>query len=353
MVTKVLKILLLLSPIAYLNGVHLQQFDIQFFHIGVMALFGASLLDKPVREFPRANKLAGGLIGLMLLNIGLHRMNPVVSINCSHILLAMVALFIIVRYVREPKQLYFYIILPAVINICVFTLQRVGVDLIFNAAADPGGLMGNAPRLMTYLGIVLPFMWFGLGFLFITCISCAVAGTEVTLLASAMVMLMFKTKHVVAKDVRIACRIGLVAVSAIACYVFRDSIITSLANRLETWKGILVGFFAQPIAGFGLGIFPYKEEVAWIVPAEHTFTIYSSFLQFITGIGIAGFIWLFFVLKKYKSHFTLTPASLSILSLTIFCLVEYPIEIHRIWLTIISIVGIFIIESKQKECADG
>ena len=344
MVTNVLKILLLLSPICYLTGVHLQQFDIQFFQIGIMALFGASLVDSPVRQFPRENYIMAGLIGLLFINIGLHRMNPVVSINCLHFFMASVGLFIVVRYVNNPKSLYPYIVLPAVLNIIVFTLEKCGVHIIFQTifVDDPGGLMGNAPRLMTYLGLILPFMLNYSIFWFLACIACAVVGTEITLLASAAIVLFLKVKNMYF-------RLAVVVGSGVGLYLFRESILTSLSSRMTTWVAVLTGFFKQPIAGYGLGIFPYKEFPVGVDPVNTTLTVFSSLLQFVTGIGILGALWLCFVLKKYKSHFTVTPASLSILSLTIFCIVEYPIEIHRIWLTIIAIVGIFIIESKQKE----
>jgi len=319
MVTNVLKILLLLSPICYLTGVHLQQFDIQFFQIGIMALFGASLVDSPVRQFPRENYIMAGLIGLLFINIGLHRMNPVVSINCLHFFMA-------------------------VLNIIVFTLEKCGVHIIFQTifVDDPGGLMGNTPRLMTYLGLILPFMLNYSIFWFLACIACAVVGTEITLLASAAIVLFLKVKNMYF-------RLVVVVGSGVGLYLFRESILTSLSSRMTTWVAVLTGFFKQPIAGYGLGIFPYKEFPVGVDPVNTTLTVFSSLLQFVTGIGILGALWLCFVLKKYKSHFTVTPASLSILSLLIFCIVEYPIEIHRIWLTIIAIVGIFIIESKQKE----
>ena len=43
MVDKVIKLLILFSPISYLPGVALEKFDIVFFQVGCVALFIASM----------------------------------------------------------------------------------------------------------------------------------------------------------------------------------------------------------------------------------------------------------------------------------------------------------------------
>jgi hypothetical protein len=58
MVNKLLKILLLFSPIAYGVGIPLEKFDLIFFYLAVLSLFISSLWDKPRREFGVWNRIS-------------------------------------------------------------------------------------------------------------------------------------------------------------------------------------------------------------------------------------------------------------------------------------------------------
>ena len=50
MFDKTLKLMLLLSPIAYTTGIAIDTFDLRAFSLYVMALFAASLVSKPQRD---------------------------------------------------------------------------------------------------------------------------------------------------------------------------------------------------------------------------------------------------------------------------------------------------------------
>lgn len=330
MVNKVLKFLLLVSPLAYMANISLRSFSIRFFHLGVIALVIAALLDTPVRKLA-GKKLIAGLLGIGLINILLHRMNVVVMGNVLNIFFGIIALVIIICFCKEPRDYYKYIIGAGVISMVVWGFQQIGFNPILNSspASEMGGLMGNAPRLATYLAAILPFMPVGL---FLLCIGIAVWAKEYTLLIIATVILFLKSKTIATKIL-----IGSVAFGGMM--FLHQSIIKSFLSRIEIWKEVLTGFFVQPIAGYGLGVFPYKVEVAPNIDA----TIFSSLLQFIVCAGLLGAVWLWFVLKAYKKNFTLGANSLAILSLLILSLVEYPFEIPRLWFTELAIIGFFII----------
>ncbi len=152
MVDKILKLLLLLSPICYTTNISLQVFDLIFFRLGIMLLFCASLFDKPKRDINLALPIFS-ILGLCIYNLFIHGFNQIILTYTFNVFLFLLAINIIVNYASNPKEFYKWIKYAAAINIVVFLIQELGYNPIINTSIDTGGIMGNAPRLAAYLSI--------------------------------------------------------------------------------------------------------------------------------------------------------------------------------------------------------
>ena len=92
-------------------------------------------------------------------------------------------------------------------------------------------------------------------------------------------------------------------------------------------------FFDRPLIGYGLGVklIPNLEVLG------------NSYLQFIMGVGILGAVWFGYVFRLIYKKFILNSA---IISLALIMLVEYALEIPRLWILVIAIITMFLIKQK-------
>ena len=347
MVTKLLKLLLLLSPICYGVNIPLEKFDIVFFVVSMMALFIASLLDTPKREIPKEINFA--IISLWIIglfNLFLNTFNQIVLSAFIHLSFVLIGIVIVARYIEEPKKLFKWIIWAGIINITVLLLQKIGYNPILDdseiamRAGEPGGIMGNAPQLGTYLALTFPIalslnLWLGVLF-----IGAGILIKEYTIVLAAFVLLILPAK----KELRI---LLVILFLSLIGFLYKE-IAQSLFIRWQLWKPTIEMIFNKPLLGYGLGIFPYIANQFVTTTTHKIDYLFNSYLQFIFSVGILGAIWLVWVIKKFIKKFINT-ADFSVLVLLILCIVEYPLEIPRLWITITAVIGFYIIGQIKKE----
>ncbi len=344
MVDILLKIILLLSPITYTTGISLDKFDLIFFRLAVASLFIASLFDKPKRTFeirPLAFLLIIGLI-----NVFWHNFHPIVMTSFVNLFSAGIALYIIVVYCDKPKEIYKYMIYATIVNIVFFILQRIGYNPILKEGlkiGQEGGIMGNAPRLISYLALVLPFTFSLNPIIFVISIIISFLTKEYSLLGIVLIFLFISNRDNWPR------RILFISIGALAIFLLRAEIISSLKMRLDVWIPVLNSFFNRPLLGYGLGMFPsISDQIVKIKNLYQVDYVFNSYLQFIFGTGILGLVWLGYLGKKLINKINLNDTeSLAIVGLAVLSLIEYPFEIPRLWLTIIAITCFFIIKKGE------
>lgn len=339
MVNKILKFLLLASPVAYNSKLPLKQFDIGFFYIGVVLIFVASLFDEPKRKF-NEKYLIASLFGLCLFNIILHSFSLLPIIATSNLLLCVMVLYIIVIYV-DSKSFSKYINIAVVLNIIVWICQYLGWNPIFLCndyiklgSEINGGLMGNVPRLAALLCLTASFQ--SLWILCMSIIICLITKqTAIFPIVAIMLFMRYKNEKI---------RTGIiVSFIAVICLFYEKIICSIITVRFDIWKRVLMSFFTQPIAGYGIGVFPWRD-----ISIDVDRSIFSSLLQFIVGLGILAVVWLGCVLKKIKNGFNLSRENQALVALLILSVVEYPFEIERLWFYCIAIIGFWIIHNTKE-----
>jgi len=309
------------------------------FHLSVIALFLASLFDTPKREF-KFNKELFYLLILCFLNIALSQFNVYVLNATVNLFLAIIGIFVIVKYVDDIKGMYKIILLSGLINVLIYLIQYLGYNPFTPDSGNNGGMLHNSPRLANYLSLILPMCDIPFA---IICIIVSVLIKQKVLIFISSLFLLLKTKN---KKLIL----GFLPVLPILLLFYPEGRsffykTGHISVRLETYKNVITGFLVHPLSGFGLGVFPWGQDK---IPQGVDAVIYSSVLQFICGLGILSLFWLFFVIKKnFKFSY-----SVSAISITIFAILsafEYTIEIPKLWLIIMTIISFYLIEKTKKE----
>ena len=336
MVTRIFQLLLLLSPIAIGADINMDIFDLIFFRTGVVVLFIASLLDTPKRELPIPLKhILVGLLGLCLFNVFNHSFHQVVLLNTLNCFLSVVGFCVIYTYYDEKKSLSKFILAAALINLIFFVFQRFGFDPVFdksNHIIGGGAFLGNTPRLTNYFTLVTPFMPF---YLLPLSIIFGIAVKQYSILIAVFVVLLGKFRLL---------KTRIVIFSALVLFLFliREHFIASVTVRFnDAWYPVLKAFFDRPLIGCGLGINP--------VPGSNLGVILNSYIQFIVGVGILGVVWFGYIFKVIHRKLVLIRQNIPFIVLLLLMLVEYPIEMMRLWFLIMAIIVIFVLNNfKQR-----
>lgn len=337
MVSFMIKALILLTTIGYLPGHSLNNFDVKMFHIGAIVLGMCALIEPMKREPPQILVLPLG--ALMMLNVLFHNLNGNVVYWCLNASIFIFVICVVVMYADPPGEYFKWFALAGVINISVTLMQRAGFNVILDTTSEthPGGLMGNAPRLSTYLAIILPIMWNVSIPMFLACVGVSLAGDpQCAIIGVAAMVVFFQVRNIYFR--------GLLVASAVAGAVFfREHIMESFQIRFKTWSDCLKLFFKSPVKGFGLGIIPGRERVV-----GHDYAIHSSLLQFVFGAGVFGIMYIVGLINGLKARIGRDPLSLSVLAIAFLSTIEYPFEISRLWMTIAVIIGLFIVETTKE-----
>lgn len=355
MVTKLLGLILLLTPIAYKTNIQLDKFDLIVFQLGTIALVLASLFDKPVREISREIRLfIISLMGICFINLFLSDLNMVIISAYANLFFGIMALVIIIRYVTDYERLYKYIQWCVIINLIVFTFQKFGINFgltEYIQSGEEGGLLGNAPRLCSYFCIVTPILLKGKFLWSIPLIIVSLMVKEFTILSVLMITMLFMVNSInYRKTIVLLSVLGSIAALAL----FHDKMYSSFYARWNSmWIPTIKATLLRPLFGHGIGMFPqYSPNFTSFSGGRHLVTPFNSYLNFIFCTGMIGAIWVVLVVKKFKKHFRKNTESLSVLALLILAIFESPFEIQRFWFTIAFVLGIFIIKNCNTERID-
>ncbi len=330
MVTKVFQLLLLISPIAVGADINLEMFDIIFFRTGIIALFMASLIDKPQREMPQDIKwIILSLLGLCIINVFINTFSPTVLMNFQNLFLGVVGFYIVYTYFDKTQDIRPYILWAGVINLLLFIGQRIGFDPVFDKrvsyAGEEGAFLGNKQRLMTYFALITPFVYRPLLLLMLA----LGIFTRQYIIFIPVMLVLYATSRKVAE------KLGVLILFLLTVVWLKNNLWQSLSFRFNiAWKPALQLFFDRPLIGYGLG-----NRI--ILDLE---VLGNSYLQFIVGVGIAGLVWFGYVFKKFWKAIIFDVA---ILSLALLMFIEYVLEIPRLWYLVIGIITMFLIKQKE------
>ena len=333
MVTRIFQLLLLLSPIAIGADINMDMFDIIFFRTGIIALFAASLIDKPKRVMPDyINKIVVALLGICLVSLFIHTFAPMVLHNLLNLFLATVGFYIVYTYWDDKQSVRKFILWAGLINLLFFISQKIGFNPIFDKMpylGQEGAFLGNQPRLMTYFALITPFLHRNL---LLLSVALGLYTKQYIIFIPVMIVLFMQMKSIKMKRIVLLCSVVFLA-------IIHKHIIQALTFRFNmSYKPVLTAFFDRPLIGFGLGVRPIPElEVMG-----------NSYLQFIIGVGLAGLLWFGYAFKGIYKKIKNNVESVALISLAVIMLVEYPCEITRLWFLILATITMFLIKTEEK-----
>ncbi len=339
MIDVALKLILLISPLAYTTGITPGKFEILFFHFSVLILFLASLLDTPKRENPILSKGVVLFLSFCLVSTVIHTFQVFSVGTLINLFLFCIALNIIYRYMNKPKDYYKYIIVAAGINILVYLVQRYWFNFLPFESYVLGGLFGSAPRLGNYLAIVTPITFSCLWFIIPVI---AVMASSLNPMGIFVVMVIDKVRQEKKFMLPKVYIYGiLIFIFSLSIYVLRASIIKSVLFRLNSFVvPTITEIFKLPLIGHGLGA--YYHNIGN--------DPYNSILSFTYDVGMLGLVLLGYGLCKIKAYFDWSIESLSLIAVIMAAMIDYPLEIPRLWPTIAFIIAAFFIKTKEEVC---
>lgn len=328
MIDKILKLILLLTPIVYYPGVFFYKFELMFFQIASIFLFMACLLDKPKRNF-NIGRLIALYLGICLFSVMINNYEVKSLSVLFNIFLACIDIFIITVYVQDLNRCFKWLGYGIILNSIVYIWQLLGYHpLIVQDGLSYGGIPGNAPRFSFLLTLAMPFLplWyllplFILGiFLKKTCVFFSIICVIVYKLSKLYKDGWHKQMIKILSSLLTIFIIG-------TLFIFRKKFYHSVNVRLWFWKETITQILNNPFKGWGLGNFKIADYAS------------NSFLQWIHAVGILGAGFIVICLKKIKWY---------LVPLLFLCLVEYPFEIPRLWFLIICSIAYWAIETKEE-----
>lgn len=344
MIDKVLKFFLLISPLCYIFGESLNKFDTKVFHIFCISLFIGSLYDYQKRSMRsiNINKPVLYFFLICLFSIMTFRFNDIIVATTIEYFLALYCMVMIFKYAKDPKEYYNFIVYACVINMTIFVIQYLGYNPILKNSHKVlyGANLGNIPRLTTYFAIISPILYSNCLVALILAIIIAFLNEPQFASIGIMIMIIF---------INVDSKLFRCAVIALGVYFlakYHAKIIYSFKVRGVICKPVIDDFFNRPLIGYGIGVFPYAETTD---PLSDK-TLNSSVILFGVRGGILMFVWMGYIFKIFYKNFKKTIPHLCVLSIYILSFVEYPIEIKKLWITMISLMAFSMIEIyKNKE----
>jgi len=328
----IIKFFLFATPVCYLTNMPLIKFDIIFFQIATVSLFIVYLLNKPIRE-SKLNYLIPAFLALGIFNVLMHRFDVIAVNKLLNATMFIFVVYIIGTSCQKPESCYKYMKYALLVNLAVLFVQRIGylpfgsVDTI-----ESGGLMGNFPRLAIYSAVILTSLpiWLALITTFII-----VLGKETCILIPLAVLMLSRI------NLKLKVLVGIVSLLLVA--IFYKYFKQSISLRLHTWKEAISRLMSQPLIGAGWGV--YAQERSGESIFHDTVTL-SSFIDYVVGVGILSVAWLYFAVKKMFSSFTANKESFSMIVIVLLVVIEYPLEIPRIWFTLATLISFYLIKQK-------
>lgn len=352
MFDKILKTILLLSPLLYVPGEVLGKCDLIAFPIFVIALFAGSLYTRQQRIVD-LKPLALILI-LGAVNLFLNQYNGIVLYSFITLSLGVIAIYLITTYCEDPHSCFKWMVCAGLINLAILGGQYLGFEPIAVNIAESGGILGNGPRLGIYLALTLPFAFSISPFLAILYIGVCVLIGEVVILPIAMIMFIL-TAGLDCNEYGGKFNYGLlalfIALTVAGLFFFYDDIIQSFAIRWDIWGPTIEQIFASPVRGHGLGTFPHVSS-QFYESAYQADNAFSSYLDFTFGMGLGGLALIIYYYRVTMSRCSFLKdhmiESFAVLSLGIMCFFEYPFEVPKMWPTICAVIS-FLLIADHKE----
>lgn len=295
-----------------------------FFHLGMIVLFLASLLDTP----KRSKVIPYGIIGILLLcfvNVAIHSFQLSSIGVLINIFLFYIGLNIVSCHMGEPKQYYKYIAWAVGINCFVWLLQRYLVPgILFPTYNISGGIFGTTPRLFNYLAIVLPIVC-SVSPLFFGIVLLSAIGVQHPPIVTAAIVLWSRFKW--------GFRIILTGAIILFCLYFSGHIFGSIKIRLMSiFPPAISGAFQFPLIGHGLGAY-YNAF------GSDSFNI---LILLAYDLGFLGVAMLGYAIWELRKLFRLNVITLSVVSTFVVMMFDHVIEIPRLWFTLMFIIAAFI-----------
>lgn len=326
----VLKISLVVTLLGYVNNVSLKIYDLKIFHLSVIALLIVGFFSVSKRDLSQTTKrVLALLLAACFVNAALHGCSVVVMTSLINTVLGVAACLAIFLYTDNPKSIKKLLILLAFINIGIYFLHILWPLQI----AFSGGLMGNAPRLASFLALCLAYALNVNALLGLIFVSICIYMREISSVGVLILLLFLSCPH---KYLKVALTLSLVG----AIYFFREKMAVSFYHRFTNWKPAVEYFFQQPLAGYGIGVFPFGDKYE---SAGQDLSIFSSLLQMVLCGGPLLAIWLFNAVKKFIFSFYNNDDNLAVAGFLALSIFEYPLEIPRLWLVIAVIFGFYLI----------
>lgn len=329
MVDRVFKVILLFTPIAYCVGVAPYRFEIIFFQIASILLFGAALLDKPKREF-NIKKLTVLFLGICLFSVASNGFQDRCLSAITIILFACVDIYILTVYSKDLKKCLNWLMIGLGINTLVFVGQMFGYSPFIDpetihgnsgAVSEYGGIIGNAPRFAAFIALTLPFVK---RIYLIPALIIGLFLREASVFVSVFTVCFYES---FGRIFSMKKTISISVILAIAFIIlFHKSIGNSFSIRFTVWKSIIDLLAQRPLNGIGLGNFSLADYGL------------SSFLQWLLGVGILGLGFIYVCLKRMMGY---------MVPLLFLCIFEYPFEIPRLYPLLIFTIAYFAIEQKE------
>lgn len=345
MVDRVLKIILLFSPLAFAARITPGKFEILLFHLSLLLIFLASLVDKPQRESGILSKGLAVFLLFGLINSAIH-LFPAYSIATLYSLtLFCIFVDIVYRYMREPSSYYRYIKIAVIINIIVYLAQRYWFNFLPFTAYNLGGIFGSGQRFGIYLAVVTPICFSSLWFII------PIISTMTLSLNAFPIFLTMVLKEIYKKinwknfesNLVQSAVFFLVFIATLGIItVLREKILTSILFRINSFIiPAIQGIFNSFLFGNGLGA--YYNNVGN--------DPYNSLMMFTYDTGIFGLILALWGLWLIIKRLDWSIASLSLIGVILASMIDYPLEIARLWPTIAFILAAFFINKNRKEIA--
>lgn len=333
MVSIILKLGLLFSPIFYLDGFSFNKASLIFYHLFCLLLIAGSFFDSRKREIK--NRLIVWLLAICLFNIIVGGFNLVALNGGINLLLGCIAVKIIAEYVEFEKSFVKCMALAGGLNILVMIGQSIGyTPIIFNPSGEPGGIMGNAPNLCNYLAITLPFVFAYYLPLAVVYVLVGVFLKEIGIIGIGVIILCFHMKSLTRL-------FQILTLSTVGLILIHKQIFHSLDVRWLVWSPVLDQVFKNPFHGIGFGVF---ESISRQFKNDNAF---SSLLQFFYSGGLlASIVWVCMFIKDFMKSFLNNTETVAMIAIFLLCLIEYPFETMRLWVTIIAVIAFYLIKNE-------
>jgi hypothetical protein len=298
----------------YIPGQTFGDAQIDFFKIGVCALFVISLFFKPKRSL--INPYLNAYLGLALLILFLvpENVKTIMIAPFVNLFLAVLLFYIITNYLEDRTLIYKGIAAVIGINCIMVALQVAGLDPI--CLNDTGhqnfhwvGLFGYKMNLGAYAALAVPiFMSLGLWIIAAgSIILCIASKSWGAWLAMTIGILFFaKRTHMRTFKILMIATILIVMIGGIiVTKVPIGTIKSKFTIRYELQKPMLAIAMRSPYVGYGMGSAPYILQQESLRIAKETGSnfgvsdeIWNDYLELVINLGFGALIILLLLVRR-------------------------------------------------------